>query len=85
VVFGHTHAQVDGNAPGADLQGCWFNTGTWQPFLDLNRADVKAKIKAKGITFEILKNKRLYDVSLCAVRIRPNATNRTAVELIRVG
>jgi UDP-2,3-diacylglucosamine pyrophosphatase LpxH len=84
VVFGHTHAQVDGNAPGTDLHGCWFNTGTWLPFLNLNRADVKAKIKAKGITFEMLKDKRLYDVSLCAVRIRPNAPNRAAVELIRV-
>jgi hypothetical protein len=84
VVFGHTHDHVDGNTPGAGLPGCWFNSGTWQPRLDLDRPDVRAKLKAQGITYEILKDKGLYDISLRTIRIQPNPPYRAAVELDRI-
>ena len=64
VVFGHTHAIVDG-----ELDGRLFNYGTWLPSLDLKSPHVAAKIKLEGLTLDMLKDDRLYVADRRAVRI----------------
>jgi hypothetical protein len=77
VVFGHTHALVDG-----DLDGAFFNHGTWLPFLDLKAAYVKAKIAKDGLTLEMLKDDKLYATDRRAVQIVPDQRNMAKVKLI---
>ncbi|HVV85796.1 MAG TPA: metallophosphoesterase [Kofleriaceae bacterium] len=64
VVFGHTHAVVDG-----ELDGRLFNYGTWLPSLDLKSPHVAAKIAASGLTLDMLKDSSLYVADRRAVRI----------------
>jgi UDP-2,3-diacylglucosamine pyrophosphatase LpxH len=77
VVFGHTHAIVDGA-----LKGRLFNPGTWIKNIDLDDAHVKAKIKAEGITMEMLKDDRLYTANRRAVRIDPDPQYESKVRLV---
>jgi hypothetical protein len=77
VVFGHTHEVLD-----KELKGCLFNSGTWLPCLDFSRPDVKAKIKAQGLTLDMLKEPKLYVRSRTVVRIVPDPAGRSRVELM---
>lgn len=77
VVFGHTHEEING-----ELGGCLFNPGTWLPHLDFNRADVKAKIKAHGLTRDMLRDAALYDRSRKVAHIVPDPAGRSRVEVV---
>jgi UDP-2,3-diacylglucosamine pyrophosphatase LpxH len=77
VVFGHTHAAVDGA-----LKGRLFNYGTWLKHLDLKSEQVAAKIKAEGITLDMLKDDRLYSVNRLAVRIDADNNYESKVRLV---
>jgi UDP-2,3-diacylglucosamine pyrophosphatase LpxH len=77
VVFGHTHAVVDG-----ELGGRLFNHGTWLKHLDLKAEHVKAKIKQDGITLEVLKDDRLYAADRRLVRIDADPHYQAQVRLV---
>lgn len=77
VIFGHTHEIVDG-----DLDGCLYNPGTWLPHMDFNRPDVKAKIKAHGLTLEMLSDASLYDRVRKVAHVVPDPGGRSRVELV---
>lgn len=77
VVFGHTHAAVDGA-----LDKRLFNYGTWLKKLDLESEEVKAKIRHDGLTLDMLKDDRLYTVERRAVRIDPNPRGTSQVRLV---
>lgn len=77
VIFGHTHEEING-----DLKGCLFNPGTWLPHLDFNRPDVKAKIKAHGLTLDMLDDASLYDRRRTVAHIVPDPGARSRVELV---
>jgi UDP-2,3-diacylglucosamine pyrophosphatase LpxH len=80
VVFGHTHRVVDGG-----LNGALFNPGTWIPHLDLEDEALRNKIRASGLTKEMLGDPRLYVADRRAVLIEPDAINRSRVRLERIG
>ncbi len=82
VVFGHTHQIVDGNLAGAKLPAL-FNPGSWIPHLDLNDAVVRQKVRANGMTLELVDDPSLYKTEPCCVRIRPGLT-RSQVELVHL-
>ena len=77
VIFGHTHEEING-----DMDGRLFNTGTWLPHLDFNRADVKAKIRAHGLTLDMLDDATLYDRRRMVARITPDPVGNSRVELV---
>jgi UDP-2,3-diacylglucosamine pyrophosphatase LpxH len=77
VVFGHTHERVTGA-----LDGCLYNTGTWLPYLDLHRADVKAKIKANGVTLDMLNDPSLYRAEPWIAHIVPDPPGPSRVSLV---
>jgi UDP-2,3-diacylglucosamine pyrophosphatase LpxH len=55
VVFGHTHAIVDGT--NSTYHETWLNPGSWIPHLDTANPVVKAK---GGLTKELVSDERLY-------------------------
>jgi hypothetical protein len=75
VVFGHTHAIVDG-----ELDRRLFNPGTWLPHLDLASPRVRELIARSGVTLEMLSDRSLYAVDRRAVRI--DAGHPASVELV---
>ncbi|HSK04616.1 MAG TPA: hypothetical protein VK932_25365 [Kofleriaceae bacterium] len=77
VVFGHTHAAVDG-----ELGGRLYNYGTWLPSLDLGAAHVQAKLAAEGISLEVLRDPRLYTVVRRLVRIDADPSYASEVRLV---
>ena len=77
VVFGHTHAIVDG-----ELGGRLYNYGTWLPSLDLGAAHVQAKIAADGISLDVLRDPRLYTVDRRLVRIDADPSFEAKVRLV---
>lgn len=80
VVFGHTHSAINGA-----LKGRLFNPGTWLPHMDFNAPHVKAKLdKYGGLEPSMLDDKTLFDVHRQAVRVTPDATYGSRVELIDV-
>lgn len=78
VVFGHTHRIVDGDDLGNGA--LLFNPGTWIPFLDLRRDDVKARIAREGVTEALLGDASMYDTELRAVRV-PESGRPELIEL----
>jgi UDP-2,3-diacylglucosamine pyrophosphatase LpxH len=76
-VYGHTHAVVDGA-----LEGRLFNPGTWLPRLDLSSPVVTAKIKAHGLTLDMLQDPALYIADRRAVHIIPDPPRTAKVRLI---
>jgi UDP-2,3-diacylglucosamine pyrophosphatase LpxH len=78
VIFGHTHHMVDGA-----LDGRLFNTGTWLPYLDLHNPDIKARIKAHGITLDMLADASLYRTDPWVAHIVPEPPGHSRVQLIR--
>src|SRR5262249_18123825 len=79
VVFGHTHVIVDGG-----LDGCLYNPGTWIPHLALQTPAVREKIKAHGLTLDMLNDKSLYVTERRAVHLVPDGNNRTKVKLLSI-
>ena len=79
VVFGHTHDIIDG-----ELDGRWFNPGSWIPHLDLRNPEVKGKVDQRGWSLDLLSDARLYETKPRAVRIRPNDGGSATVDLIDV-
>ncbi len=86
VVFGHTHHAIDGNALGDThpLRGCWFNSGTWLPHLDLERGDIRQKIHAHGLTRDMLGDDSLYATRCVAVELRVHEPHRTELALVPI-
>jgi hypothetical protein len=78
VVYGHTHEIVDG------YENFLFNPGTWLPHLDLAAPHVLAKLKAQGLTKEMLKDPSLYKVDRRAVLIEPNGVYQARVRLVSI-
>ncbi|MBK9266085.1 MAG: metallophosphoesterase [Polyangiaceae bacterium] len=79
VVYGHTHAIVNGA-----LDGALYNPGTWLPELDLNSPAVKEKISANGLSLEMLEDQSLYRVKRTVVHIEPQTPNASRVSLVEV-
>ncbi|HUR32442.1 MAG TPA: hypothetical protein VM032_01510 [Vicinamibacterales bacterium] len=59
VLFGHTHAAIDGNAADAKLRG-YFNTGTWIPALDIENPAIKRRLKTEEFPVQLLKDRSIF-------------------------
>jgi UDP-2,3-diacylglucosamine pyrophosphatase LpxH len=79
VVFGHTHAIVDGG-----LRGRLFNPGTWIPHLDLENPAVRERISTEGLTLDMLNDRNLYVTDRRAVHLVPRGDDPTEVKLVEI-
>jgi UDP-2,3-diacylglucosamine pyrophosphatase LpxH len=79
VVFGHTHAIVDGG-----LRGRLFNPGTWIPHLDLKNPTVRERIRAQGLTLDMLNDRSLYVTDRRAVHLVPRGDDPTEAKLVEI-
>jgi UDP-2,3-diacylglucosamine pyrophosphatase LpxH len=78
VIFGHTHAEIDGAAPNAKVPN-YFNTGTWVNSMDLSLK--KNRILLDRIKKEDLNDDSLFDLRLRTAVIEIRSDNLTHVSL----
>jgi UDP-2,3-diacylglucosamine pyrophosphatase LpxH len=80
VIFGHTHAEIDGADPAAAVPN-YFNTGSWIGSIDLSKPENRVRLKN-------LKGDDLKDDSLFELRLRTALIDvedrHTSVELHRL-
>jgi UDP-2,3-diacylglucosamine pyrophosphatase LpxH len=79
VVFGHTHTIVDGG-----MNGRLYNPGTWIPHLDLQNPAVRERIRADGLTLDMLNDRSLYVTDRRAVHLVPAGDEPTRIKLMEI-
>ena len=79
VLFGHTHAAIDGHAAKAKQRG-YFNTGTWIPALNLDDPEIKRRLKTEDFPATLLKDRSLFQRRLTYAEIT-DANGQFQVEL----
>jgi hypothetical protein len=78
VIFGHTHAEIDGSCPAAKVKN-YFNTGAWVGSIDLSKKENRKRLsKIKG---NDLKDETLFELRLRAAVIHIGDNGQTEVSL----
>jgi UDP-2,3-diacylglucosamine pyrophosphatase LpxH len=81
VIFGHTHAELDGSRDDAKVKN-YFNTGSWVNSLDLSKKETRERVTK--LTREDLKNDGLFELRLMSSIVEVEEDNSTFVSLVQL-